>query len=128
MQYVYTLHTYTLTHQCYHTKQGSAQENLSGGLNCCAVRCVGKFVCYIRVYYKCITEICKDFTGQVLEDKGLLNHCDQCGQNLTHSTRTLYICTVRAQTTYTQYVLTTHTLHTQCVLTTHTILIHSLRI
>ena len=123
MQYVYTLHTYTLTHQCCHTKQGSA---LSGGLNCCAVRCVGKLVCYIRVYYKCITEICKDFTGQILEDKGLLNHCNQCGQNLTHSTCTLHICTVCTQTTYTQYILTTHTLHTQCVLTTHTILIYTL--
>ena len=29
--------------------QGSAQENLSGGLNGCAVCCIWEFVCYIRV-------------------------------------------------------------------------------
>jgi len=50
------------------------QENLSGGLKCCTV-------CYIRAYYyyKCISELCKNCTGQIIEGGGqgigLLNYC-----------------------------------------------------
>ena len=56
-------------------KQGSAQEYLSGGLNCYGV-------CYIRVYLKWISEKCKSSTGRIsegggriLEGTGQLSHC-----------------------------------------------------
>ena len=55
--------------------QGSAQEYLSGGLNC-------NGVCYIRVYFKRISEKCKNSTGRIsegggriLEGTGQLSHC-----------------------------------------------------
>ena len=59
----------------FNSKQGSVQECLSGGLNCCAM-------CCIRVYSKQISEICKNCIGRFLEGSGpilkgtgLLNHC-----------------------------------------------------
>ena len=58
--------------------QGSAQEYLSGGLNC-------NGVCYIRVYFKWISEKCKNDGGQISEGGGwiLTNWAIayQCGKN-----------------------------------------------
>jgi len=55
--------------------QGSAQEYLSGDLNCYGV-------CYIKVYLKRIGVKCKNSTGRIsenggriLEGTGQLNHC-----------------------------------------------------
>ena len=122
----YTLRTNT------HTKRKALPK--SGSLN--------SFVCDNRVYYKCISEICKNCTGQILEDKWLLKRCDQCGQNLAHGTYTLHIHrmhTLHIDSTYTlqipimhtihihsmhtlhtESVYAPHTLHTEYVLTTHT--------
>ena len=57
------MHTHTLIHI-----EGSAQKYLSGGQNCYGVR-------YIRVYFKGISEKCKNSTGQISEGTGQLSHC-----------------------------------------------------
>ena len=53
--------------------QGSAQEYLSDGINCCVV-------CYIRVHFKWISETRKNSTGRIscgriLKGIGLFGHC-----------------------------------------------------
>jgi len=64
--------------------QGSAQENLSGGLNCCAV-------CCIRIFYMCSSETCKNCIHQILKGAGLLNHCWPIEPLLTSVGRTLSV-------------------------------------
>jgi len=67
---------YTLVCLCI-SVQGSAQ---SGGPNWCAVCYIRKFVCSIRVYYKCISNIYKNCTGHWIWD--ILNQYEQnpeCG-------------------------------------------------